>query len=250
MLLIVGHPACGGKFISRIFTVYGCEIGYKVMGKFGLCNWRSAVKTYNFGIKRLIMYVRDPVSAIKAIIARGRENPEYSYRQETIKRLYGVNLDDFSDVDAAVLSFLYWNQMIKDQSPELIIKVEEATHTVKNFLEERCNKTPKFTPNEPEFLNNFADDQQKLIPTKNLLDILDAWCIEYGYKPFSQDRLPMPVPKIIPKVTVQEEPKPKQKVKPVEIKPTVKDPVDAEAQLKDLTERRKLKITTFRMTKK
>ena len=91
-------------------------------------------------------------------------------------------------------TFIGWNKIIEIQNPDLVVKVEECEHNVLDFLikngliEKKILTSDKLKLfnnkryNKREHPNLNAKDYNSV--SKELLGILNEWCITYGYGDF------------------------------------------------------------------
>jgi len=152
-LLLIGHPRCGSGYMSKLLDYFGLEVGHERMGGRGISSWMFAVedeqnpfaldsqsrsrRNTHFG--SVIHFVRDPRTAIPSIIRENRHaEKSYAFRRKHILSAFGVDLDAAqSEVERALLSYVYWNKIIERQPVDLRVRVEEAEAATRVFLEER-----------------------------------------------------------------------------------------------------------------
>jgi hypothetical protein len=152
-LLAIGHPCCGASRMSKVLQSLGLDVGHDRIGERGISSWKFAVeeacaplagrdrsasrKATHFGA--VVQFVRDPRQAIPSIIRENRHaEKSYAFRRKHILSSFGVDLDAAqSEVERALLSYVYWNKIIERQPVDLRIRVEEAEAATRAFLEER-----------------------------------------------------------------------------------------------------------------
>ena len=149
-LLAIGHPRCGSGYMGQLLKAYGLDVGHERMGKDGISSWMFAVeeeenpfalnslaatrKNKHFG--HVIHFVRDPRTAIPSILRENRNSQiSYAFRRRHILKTYKIDLDDAgSEVEKALLSYIYWNRIIEEQKTDIMVRVEDAEDTTLRFL--------------------------------------------------------------------------------------------------------------------
>ncbi len=152
-LLAVGHPRCGSRYMSELLTACGLDVGHERIGEHGISSWRFAVeddressaldplsssrKNTHFG--NVVQFVRDPRTAIPSIVRENqRSEKSYAFRRKHIRGVFDVDLDAArSEVEKAVLSYVYWNKIIERQQVNLRVRIEEGEAALHDFLKER-----------------------------------------------------------------------------------------------------------------
>ena len=123
--------------------------------------------------------MRNPLYALPSIVDADRKDSQnYNYRKRMLYTLYHINLDDYSPLDRAAISFILWNKMIEDQKPGLVVHVEDSIVPLLQYL---GWKADHLATNE-SYNNKATDavDWSTLRP--DLLKALDEWCFENGYQ--------------------------------------------------------------------
>ncbi len=136
--------------MGQLLKSCGLDVGHERMGQDGISSWMFAVedeenpfalnslaatrKNKHFG--HVIHFVRDPRTAIPSIFRENRHSQRsYEFRRRHILKNYQIDLDDArSEVERALLSYLYWNKLIEEQKPELVLRVEDAEGSTLRFL--------------------------------------------------------------------------------------------------------------------
>jgi GR25 family glycosyltransferase involved in LPS biosynthesis len=148
-LLAIGHPRCGSGYMEQLLKAYGLDVGHERMGKDGISSWMFAVEDENpFALnplaatrknkhfRHVIHFVRDPRTAIPSIIRENRHSEKsYAFRRRHILKTYEIDLDDAgSEVEKALLSYIYWNKIIEEQKTDIVLRVEDAEDSTLRFL--------------------------------------------------------------------------------------------------------------------
>lgn len=212
-LLLIGHPRCGSGYMSKLLGYYGLEVGHERMGRRGISSWMFAVedeqnpfaldplsrsrRNTHFGA--VVHFVRDPRTAIPSILRENRHSEKsYAFRRRHIQDAFGVDLDAAqSEVERALLSYVYWNKIVERQPVDLRVRVEEAEAATRAFLEERNWLGPEAEAESPpsKDINALKLYQGKLPERPDLRDEdwqqvanglkldIDESCVRYGYEP-------------------------------------------------------------------
>ena len=145
-VLIFGHPGSGTHYVSKLLEAYKIRVGHESMLPNGICSWSHVhcvpvgheLDLYAYSIPRrpddkfdiTIHLVRNPWNSIGNIIKENEDDISYKFRRTIIKYHFSVDLDDYSVIDRAALSYIYWNQLAEMQKPDyrvfVRVKVEEA----------------------------------------------------------------------------------------------------------------------------
>lgn len=192
--LIIGHPKCGSKYMSRLMYEFGYEVGHEKMAKHGICCWQNVNCLLQFkqcwGPQRIpydkythiIHYVRNPFHAMSSIIVENRIAESYNFRRDLIKHHYGIDLNHYSEVNAAILSYVYYNRLAEGQGVTVRIQVENAYEQLAEYLNVVMPKG-----SIPTDLNSNGN---KLKPvdwdnvSNDMIKLLVDTCERYGYQPF------------------------------------------------------------------
>lgn len=164
-ILVLGHPRCGSRSLSREFSEVGVDLGHEVVNADGMVSWWHTGRhlgTTTQGLERfnisrnpernatpelILHYVRNPADAIPSIIveneSQDRLNNSFRFRTTVIKQQFGIDLSTLSPRDAAVSSYVYWNRIASSLS-----------HLDSPILVERPNL------NDIGMLNGIRDDAQ------------------------------------------------------------------------------------------
>lgn len=207
--LIVGHPGCGVDFTGRLLGQMGFDIGLEADGRDGLASWMFAVdgpvpyardpvarRREALRWRTLVMPIRNIATAVPSIM---RDNifapPSYEFRRRHIAATGGLDLNMLPDnFQRAVASFLHWNRLIEDMSPDLVFRVESdhssllalaSKHTDKALPElNQLDLTPTNANKQRRWHRHriprvSAQDWASLPP--ELWSAVAAWCEKHGY---------------------------------------------------------------------
>jgi hypothetical protein len=215
-LLAIGHPRCGSRYISALLKACGLDVGHERMGQHGISSWMFAVeddenpwardplsvsrKHKHFG--HVIHFVRDPRMAIPSIVRENRHSEKsYAFRRKHIQSALHVDLDAASsEVERALLSYLYWNQLVEAQEIDLTLRVEDAEDIALEFLKERQIVPPDRSMAAPPPKNVNTDKlYQGKLPERpslsrsdwetvpdDLKSRINQSCARYGYESLYQ----------------------------------------------------------------
>jgi hypothetical protein len=177
-ILLIGHPRCGATYLAAAFKAYDYDIRRGEPGIHGIVSWALAVDPKQNG-QQIIHYVRNPLYSLPSIVYADRKDSQnYNYRKRILYTLYHINLDDYSPLDRAAISFILWNKMIDEQKPGFVVRIEDSIVPLLQYL---GWKVGHHATNE-SYNNKATDavDWSTLRP--DLLKTLDKWCFENGYQ--------------------------------------------------------------------
>ena len=223
-ILIVGHPRCGSGYMSKLVSCFGLDVGHEkgtcVDGisnwafavehepelkgipewARGGCDWRESFVDFDFCIHHL----RNPIDALPSIcvneICFVNDKPadqwefksSFLFRQAYIYRWLGKAIDlAMNLLEVAIQSFLYWNEVIELQQPDLVVRVEDGESLVREFLMDKglIHDPPEGLYDNKKYnsrgnsrydlsLSNYASVRPKLLRD------LHTFCVRYGYPNF------------------------------------------------------------------
>ena len=159
-LLAIGHPRTGSGYTSALLKAYGLDIGHEEMGDDGIVSWMFTVydlqnpfylnkyarSRYFSSFKNIIMFARDPFTAIPSIM---RENSaaetSYEFRRKHILKETNVDLSHIdSDFEKAIENYYLWSKIaIEKNQPLLIVRVEYDDNILFDFLSKRDFKVSR-----------------------------------------------------------------------------------------------------------
>jgi len=165
-LLAIGHPRTGSGYTSALLKAYGIDAGHEKMGEDGIVSWmftvydlnnpfalnKYAKSRYYTSFDNIIMFTRDPLTAIPSII---RENnaaeTSYEFRRKHILKETNIDLNKFeNDLEKAIENYYLWSKMaIEKNKPSLIVRVEYDDEVLFNFLKKQeieVNKNLEMMP--------------------------------------------------------------------------------------------------------
>lgn len=210
-ILSIGHPECGSSYMSELFKACGLDVGHEMMGKDGISSWMFAVEDDEnpwardpLAVSRkhkyfahVIHFVRNPVTAIPSIVREIRHaERSYAFRRRHIQDAFGVDLDTAdSDVERALISYLYWNKLIEAQKVDLTLQVEDAEDGLFGFLKDQglvaANDLPSDLPPKTVKADRYYQGKQTEEPNLSLEEWrsvgdglqseINRFCARYGY---------------------------------------------------------------------
>jgi len=219
-LLVVGHPRCGSGYMSGLLQASGLDVGHEKMGRHGISSWMFATdddkmpfaqdkysvsrKTSYF--QYCIHHVRDPRVAVPSIMRDNKYSaPSFQFRRRHIRKRFGIDLQDYtSEIERAVLSYVYWNRMIAAGGIDLVVRVEDGQDQFLGWLLDRGLITvmPGQTSLPPKNVNSdkpykgvvyekpALEESDWLSIESGILSELNAQCRQYGYAEFSEGLAP------------------------------------------------------------
>ena len=161
-ILILGHARSGTGYMAHLFNYFGAQIGHENYRENGISSWLfvNIVNKTNISnlwgpsrrmqdeYKYIIQCVRDPINAVRSIYLEHKMHPGvFKFRQRIIKKWLNIDIELIDNItskpstpeDRAVLSYIYWNEIIKQQNPIITVQVENAVEPVKKFIDEYMN---------------------------------------------------------------------------------------------------------------
>ncbi|MGF1535848.1 MAG: glycosyltransferase family 25 protein [Elainellaceae cyanobacterium] len=221
-LLVLGHPQCGSDYMSALLKAFGLDVGHERMGQDGISSWMFAAdddqlpnaqdlhsaSTGQKYFKHCIHHVRSPKSAIPSIMRDSQYAPlSYGFRQKHIQLAFGVDLEEcVSDLEKAVLSYVYWNRLVSDRGVDLTVRIEDGEAPLLTFLQraalvDESVDLESYQALPPKQANADKANQSKRydkftlaragwqsVPSKSL-DLLNEQCATYGYDPIEPNWL-------------------------------------------------------------
>lgn len=143
-LVLLGHPHCGSNFLAQYLTRAGLSIGHERLGDAGICSsWLTSRRnpainafihrtkeTQTTLVPELVChFIHNPLQAIPSIVIENefnqRNNHSFKRRREIIKRKYYIDLADYEPLTAATLSYIYWNKLAEEASPDITVRIEK-----------------------------------------------------------------------------------------------------------------------------
>jgi len=144
--------------MSQLFQRCNLQIGHERDWEDGMSCWFFAVfskyspwgipkqpglSRFDFEFEYVVHYVRNPLNAIPSILmqidetyARSIEKKASSYIYKNVDRYLGINIEKnyVDNLDKAIASYLFWNQIIENSQPSATFKVESCESEVLAFL--------------------------------------------------------------------------------------------------------------------
>jgi|7_EtaG_2_1085326.scaffolds.fasta_scaffold67174_2 hypothetical protein len=205
--LVLGHPRCGTGYSAELFKSYGLNIGHERMGSDGISCWQYVIKDdlpqfskkdlnnknrnqYNFD--KIVHTIRDPFTALPSIYytetPTGANPKHWSYKfilQSHKWRKEKLELSDTNPFEFVAQSFLKWNELIENDSADIILKIESPDKLI-SYLEDtlklkKIGEAKKFY-NSRKYDNKFQ--WRKISPTT--ISMLDKFCDKYNYEKISK----------------------------------------------------------------
>ncbi len=194
-IIIIGHPCCGSAELAEICTAFGCDVGYSRWEKDGIASLTLVVDGTSLRVenKYLIHHVRNPLQALPDIIEEDQNGDSYDYRKQILQRKYKINLDNYSPLNKAALSFILWNNMIAEQKPGLVVRVEDAAEPLKQYAR-NCLGWNLKDVNLSKYGRRVSPQLESFDAWSSLRsdvrNFLDDWCSKYNYPKLSESITP------------------------------------------------------------
>jgi len=163
-ILVLGHPRCGTGYMAKLLQSFGLDVGHEKIGKDGVSYWGFAVfddnwaktprgpsatysspwsgkKVYvrnDFDFKNVIHAVRNPIDALPSILYQEnivKNSLDFRWKHVTNHFSGKISGDaNYTDLEKAILTLIYWNVLIIYQKRDLVVMVESCEDRVRDFL--------------------------------------------------------------------------------------------------------------------
>lgn len=206
MILGLGHPRTGTRFISAKCLSLGLDVGHEALGKDGIVSWLLVKQKgpYPFmpsnvekrpKYKHLVYNVRNPIHTIPSVV--------YTENTHPISLNFRKKLFQHSDnhLENTIDSILYFDDIISNMKPNITFKVEEiekledflhknyTCHKKENIVHFNCvadaawNYTEDLTTviNKREH-DNFSSLLRKYSVSNMHKDKINSFCKKYQYE--------------------------------------------------------------------
>lgn len=141
LVLVVGHPRCGSKYVTHALNRIGLRIGHEDLQRDGICSWMQAVddltapfsdNPYLVGPFKLVLsYVRDPREAIPSIMLENSFARSLDFRRFHIYRAFGIDIAHRrTAIERAIESYLLWMRLAERREPEFTLRVEHLSEEI------------------------------------------------------------------------------------------------------------------------
>lgn len=211
LLLVIGHPRCGSGYMSQLLQSAGLAIGHEQVGEHGISSWmfavddqqvpfagdEYAVSRQSFSFQYTIHHVRDPRSAVPSIMRDNQYSVQsFQFRRKHILRAFGIDLEDYaSELERAVLSYIYWNKLVEKNHIDLVVRVEDEEDRVMAFLADKhltgaagtLEELPTKDVNSNKLYQGIHYDKPTVTEAQwsgvrtDIMDLLNEQCGKYGY---------------------------------------------------------------------
>ncbi|MEB3343454.1 hypothetical protein [Okeania sp.] len=208
--------------MSQLFQRCNLQIGHEKDWQDGMSCWfftvfskyspwgipkQPGLSRFNFEFQYVVHYVRNPLNAIPSILmqidetyARGIEKQASNYIYKNVDKYLGINIEQIcvNNLEKAIASYLFWNQIIVNNQPSATFKVEYCEREVLEFLKDRnltdINKIDRSKifdirlKNYNNSLQKFRVSAKPKIPNRDWKNVneylkkeLNKFCDKYGY---------------------------------------------------------------------
>jgi GR25 family glycosyltransferase involved in LPS biosynthesis len=171
-LLIIGClPHAGSSYISTLLNTFGLDVDHEKMGADGIVSWMFAVHDLNnpyyfdkhaqaryfVSFENTIMFVHDPFTAIPIIM---RENITSDVLNEFIEKHilknYRVSINAIENkLERAIETYYLWSKLaIRNNKPDLIVRVEKDEDVLLEYLKNHNIKVGKGNLSEKDIIKN------------------------------------------------------------------------------------------------
>lgn len=177
-LLVTGAPRNGSTFINMCLNLLGIDTQRHDWGRQAQVSWKNLDISDDCLVIHLI---RNPFHAIPQIIQDNTKLTNYSHRQQIILDQFGIDINKYSEIDNAALTFFLWNSLIEKKFADKLITLQvEKTHThLRGTLSKLgyISSSRRLDPFDKPV--TVMDTWSKVDP--EIMKILDGWCQKNGY---------------------------------------------------------------------
>lgn len=170
-------PRSGSRSSTLYFESIGLKIGHETLKANGIVSWwlsynKSKNRKYKCsGLETLIIpnnvirILRNPLDCISSLVLENeynhRNNNSFRYRSFVISRVYNINIDMMDATQAAIYSYIYWNEIIELYNHiDFNVRIEYIHKDILNFIEKNAIKANQFIENKS--INKFKSHPQKI----------------------------------------------------------------------------------------
>lgn len=177
-LLVTGAPRNGSTFLTMCLNLLGIDTQRHEWGRQAQVSWKNLEVSDDCLVIHLL---RNPFHAIPQLIQDNTKLTNYSHRQQVILDQFGIDINKYSELDNAALTFFLWNSLIEKKFADKLItlQVEKAHTHLRNTLTKlgyiSSSRRLESYDKPPTIIDGWA----KVDP--EIMKILDGWCAKNGY---------------------------------------------------------------------
>lgn len=177
-LLVTGAPRNGSAYITTCLNLLGIDTQHHAWGRQAQVSWK------NLNVEEdtvVIHLVRNPFHAIPQIVHDNTKLSNYAVRQQLLLDQFGIDINKYSEIDNAALTFFLWNSLIEKKFSEKLItlQVEKAHTELRTTLSKfgYISSSRVLSPFEKPVVE--LNSWDKIDP--EIMKFLDTWCQKNGY---------------------------------------------------------------------
>ena len=139
-ILGLGHPRSGTKYLASLLNAYGWNVGHEELRGMGIVAWQLASRRLRPSFSEitradirpgLIIHItRNPLDVIRS----SARTEAGAWRTNRLREAGSFEIDKKRPYEANARAVLYWDQLIRDQGPDLTLRVETAPEELGKFL--------------------------------------------------------------------------------------------------------------------
>lgn len=192
-ILGVGHPRTGTGFTSKVFRLWGLDVGHEKLKKDGVVAWQLINETgpYPYILdletrplyEHLVYNIRNPRDSLPSIVyTENIKELSFDYRNS----FYQNRMTSDHPVENAILSIIEYDNIVKSMSPSIVYRIEDQKEDLfkyfKNLyptikykgISKKVNK--RIHPSFDDMLAEFGDI------SLSYKKMINNYCLNYGYK--------------------------------------------------------------------
>lgn len=175
------------------------NVGHETMLNNGICYWQGVntlkqfkqyygpIRSLNDNYNHIIHYVRNPHDSLPSIMIENKHEESYKFRRDIIMHHYNIDMNDYNDYEAAIISYIYWNLLAEGQGPNIRIKVEESPEQLAKYLNVDVPKGIPHTSLNSNGSKKKEFDYSKI--NKELYNKLNKIALRYNYPTITESIL-------------------------------------------------------------
>lgn len=192
-VLGLGHPRTGTGFTSKIFKLWGLDVGHEKLRKDGIVAWQliNDIGPYPYILdletrplyKHIVYNIRNPKDSLPSIVyTENTKKLSFNYRNS----FYQNKMTSDNPTENAILSIIEYDNIIKKLNPDIIYRIEDQKEEVFNYfkklypdikyngISKKVNK--RSHPSFNDMLTEFGDI------SSSYKKMINDYCLNYGYK--------------------------------------------------------------------
>lgn len=208
-ILGIGHPRTGTSFTSKLFRLWGLDVGHERLFSDGMVAWQMIsesglnsgpypyirpLEEYHEGVlhkstikkrpeyKYLIYNVRNPYYSIPSIVyTENISKSSLNFRKTVLKFPICDN-----PIETAILSLLAYEKKAIELQPDFVFKIENDHVKLYEFLVEKTLDVKYVEHNKKENVRKHKNFSEMIseygLPSTQAQELINKFCINHGYE--------------------------------------------------------------------